>query len=76
MFFNRVYFTTRQTYRRLKNQNAGNRKLTTFDIPGGGGNDPNGGGNGPNGGQGGPNFDYIVTVFVLGSGFYFLNKKN
>ena len=68
MFFNRVYYTSRQAYRRLKNQNSVNRKLTTFDIPGGG--------NGPNGGQGGPNFDYIVTVFVLGSGFYCLNKKS
>jgi hypothetical protein len=65
MFFNRVYYTSRQAYRRLKNQNSVNRKLTTFDIPGGG--------NGPNGG---PNFDYIVTVFVLGSGFYWLNKKS
>jgi hypothetical protein len=69
MFFNRVYYTSRKTYRRLKNQFVYNRKLVTFATPGGGGNDPNGG-------QGGPNYDYIVTVFVLGSGFYFLNKKS
>ena len=57
MFFNRIYFTTRQTYRRLKY----NRHLVTF--------------NSPNGGKGGPNFDYILTVFVMGSGFYMINKK-
>jgi hypothetical protein len=68
MFFNRVYFTSRQTYRRLKNQKVYNRKLVTFDTPGGG--------NGPNGRQGGPNFDYILTVFVMGSGIYWLNKKS
>ena len=58
MFFNRIYFTSRQTYHRLKY----NRKLVTF--------------NSPNGGKGGPNFDYILTVFIMGSGFYLLNKRN
>lgn len=61
MFFNRVYFTTRQSYRSVKNQNAVNRKFTTFYSPGGG--------------QGGPNFNYIVTVFALGSWFYCVNKN-
>jgi hypothetical protein len=62
MFFNRIYFTTRHTFRRLNiQQYAYNRHLVTF--------------NSPNGGKGGPNFDYILTVFVMGSGFYLLNKK-
>ena len=64
MFFNRVYFTTRQSYRRLKNQNAVNRKITTFYSPGGG-----------NGQNGGPNYDYKIIAIIVSSGFYLLNKK-
>jgi hypothetical protein len=64
MFFNRIYFTTRQSYRRLKN----NRKITTFHIPGGR--------NGQNGGQGGPNYDYTIIAILMSYGFYCVNKKS
>ena len=47
---------------RLKFMPSYNRNLVTF--------------NSPNGGKGGPNFDYILTVFIMGSGFYLLNKRN
>ena len=61
MFFNRVYFTSRQTYRRLKNKNAINRKNSTFYSPGGG--------------NGGPNYDYKIIAILMSSGFYLLYKK-
>lgn len=36
MFYNRVYFSTRQTYRRIRVVSNSNRKMTTVSNGGGG----------------------------------------
>jgi len=61
MFFNRVHFTSKKTFRLIKIKCKQNRTLMTFHDP--------------NGGKGGPNFDYVVTAFLISFGFYWLNRK-
>jgi hypothetical protein len=61
MFHNRVYFTSRHLYRRLKQQPNYNRKYITSNSGGGGNGDPK--------------TDYVLTAFLVSFGFYVVNRS-
>jgi hypothetical protein len=66
MFYNRVYFTSRQLYCRIKHRSNYNRTFTTTTTKNGTG----GGG----GGGGGPNWDAILTLLISVTAIYTVDR--
>jgi len=61
MFYNRVYFTCRQTYQLLKHRPNYNRKMVTSNNFGGGNNNPKN--------------NYIIKAIFAIIGIYVVNRS-